>query len=200
MQKISEGLWAYMEAHETQFPPTAITRKDGKPLLSWRVLLLLPYLGEDELYREFKLDEPWDSPSNLALLDKMPQVYDNPRFPSSDGSKGMTYYQAVDGPKSVLGSNTSLKKLQDENGDRSGVWKKILIAEAGSAIPWTKPEDIQYAPDKVFPNFGGPQRSKYFAVVLHNFHKLQVGRYPQDLEENTLRTFLDVDFYSYDPW
>jgi hypothetical protein len=47
---------------------------NGKPVLSWRVALL-PFLGEDELYRQFKLDEPWDSPHNRALLKKIPEVY-----------------------------------------------------------------------------------------------------------------------------
>ena len=43
----------------------------GKPLLSWRVHLL-PFLEENELYEQFKLDEPWDSPHNIKLLDQMP--------------------------------------------------------------------------------------------------------------------------------
>ena len=41
--------------------PTDITTKDGKkPLLSWRVQIL-PYIDHADLYRKFKLDEPWDS-------------------------------------------------------------------------------------------------------------------------------------------
>src|SRR5262245_20576013 len=46
-------------ARET-LPAAAIYSKDGKPLLSWRVAIL-PFIGEDKLYKEFKLDEPWDS-------------------------------------------------------------------------------------------------------------------------------------------
>ena len=41
----------------------AICDKDGKPLLSWRVTIL-PYIEHSMLYREFKLDEAWDSPHN----------------------------------------------------------------------------------------------------------------------------------------
>ena len=38
-------------------------------------MLLLPYLEDGELYREFHLDEPWDSPHNRPLLDRMPGIY-----------------------------------------------------------------------------------------------------------------------------
>ena len=57
-----------------QFPPAALYSKDGKPLLSWRVLLL-PYLDQRELYEQFKLDEPWDGPTNKKLVAKMPAIY-----------------------------------------------------------------------------------------------------------------------------
>jgi hypothetical protein len=49
----------------------------GEPLLSWRVAVL-PQLGEEDVYRQFKLDEPWDGPHNRALLSRMPKVYAAP--------------------------------------------------------------------------------------------------------------------------
>ena len=57
-----------------RFPAPAIQGPDGKPLLSWRVAIL-PYLEENELYLSFKLDEPWDSPHNKPLLERMPYLY-----------------------------------------------------------------------------------------------------------------------------
>jgi hypothetical protein len=36
---------------------------------------LLPHLGEKELYEQFHLDEPWDSPHNRKLLAKIPKAY-----------------------------------------------------------------------------------------------------------------------------
>jgi RNA polymerase sigma factor (sigma-70 family) len=58
-------------------PWAATTGKTGKALSSWRVALL-PFLEEQELYRQFKLDEPWNSPHNLKLLSKMPAVFAPP--------------------------------------------------------------------------------------------------------------------------
>src|SRR4051812_41645704 len=48
--------------------------KDGKPGLSWRVQVL-PYVEQDDLYRQFKLDEPWDSENNKKLIEKIPPVF-----------------------------------------------------------------------------------------------------------------------------
>ena len=45
------------------FPPAYTTDAKGKRLLSWRVPIL-PYMEQNNLYRQFHLDEPWDSPHN----------------------------------------------------------------------------------------------------------------------------------------
>lgn len=57
--------------------PGAIMDNRRRPLLSWRVALI-PYLEQNDLYRQFKLDEPWDSPHNRKLLSKMPAIYAPP--------------------------------------------------------------------------------------------------------------------------
>src|SRR5947209_16631798 len=71
-----------------------------KPLLSWRVALL-PYLEQENLYRQFKLDEPWDSEHNKKLAAQVPQVY------ALDGAKtpepGMTFYRMFVGPDAWRG-------------------------------------------------------------------------------------------------
>src|SRR5215208_5386317 len=54
--------------------PGNICDKNGKALLSWRVQIL-PYLEEDKLYFEFKLDEAWDSDHNKKLIEKLPKTY-----------------------------------------------------------------------------------------------------------------------------
>jgi hypothetical protein len=46
-------------------------------MLSWRVRML-PYLDEQELYEQFKLDEPWDSDHNKQLIEKMPRLFASP--------------------------------------------------------------------------------------------------------------------------
>jgi hypothetical protein len=73
---VALALHNYHDKHG-RLPPAVVYGEDGKPLHSWRVLLL-PFIAQGELYREFKLDEPWDSPHNLALLPRMPATFAPP--------------------------------------------------------------------------------------------------------------------------
>src|SRR5262245_47846928 len=64
MDRIGRAICTYMREHaEKRTPPCAIYSKDGRPLLSWRVLIL-PYLDEEGLFNQFDLTEPWDSENN----------------------------------------------------------------------------------------------------------------------------------------
>ncbi len=76
------------------FPAAAITSKDGKPLLSWRVAIL-PFIEQQNLYNEFHLDEAWDSPHNKALIARMPKTYLCPTAPVRQ--EGTTTYKAFVG-------------------------------------------------------------------------------------------------------
>src|SRR5262249_39739103 len=76
-----------------RLPPAATYSPDGKPLLSWRVLIL-PFLDQQGLYKEFRLDEPWDSDHNKKLLAKMPRVYETP---DARAAPGETHYQSFFG-------------------------------------------------------------------------------------------------------
>ena len=55
------------------FPAQANYDQNGKPLLSWRVHIL-PYIDQQELYEQFRLDEPWNSSHNKKLIEKIPLV------------------------------------------------------------------------------------------------------------------------------
>jgi hypothetical protein len=66
--------------------PADIVDKDGKAILSWRVLLL-PYLEEEPLYKEFKLDEPWDSKTNKALIERIPKTFAPIRVKAEKGRR-----------------------------------------------------------------------------------------------------------------
>src|SRR5262245_60656054 len=65
LRNISLALCQYHDIHGT-FPPAYITDEDGRPMHSWRVLLL-PYLDQHSVYRQYRFDEPWDGPNNSAL-------------------------------------------------------------------------------------------------------------------------------------
>jgi len=71
LKQIALAMHNYHDTYGT-FPPHAIYSKDGKPLLSWRVMIL-PYIEQNNLYQQFHLDEPWDSEHNQKLMQQMPR-------------------------------------------------------------------------------------------------------------------------------
>jgi Protein of unknown function (DUF1559) len=62
--------------HETYgcFPPAYLANRDGKPMHSWRVLIL-PFLAQQELYRAYNFDEPWNGPNNRNLESRIGNIY-----------------------------------------------------------------------------------------------------------------------------
>ena len=108
MKQISLGLVQY-ESAKGRFPTAAIMTPDGKPGLSWRVAIL-PMLEENGLYRQFKLDEPWDSDHNKALIARMPSIYQSP---GSDLDAGYTNYLAVVAPDTVIAPGPKGVRMRD---------------------------------------------------------------------------------------
>lgn len=130
--------------HDTYraFPASHSADADNKPLLSWRVHIL-PFIGEQQLYSEFKLDEPWDSEHNKPLIARMPATL---RSPNSTAEPGKTTYLGVKGEHMVFvdpqaGSNrgTGLAKILD------GTSNTVMVVEASDerAVVWTKPDDFE---------------------------------------------------------
>jgi prepilin-type processing-associated H-X9-DG protein len=127
-------------------PPAAITDKNGRPLLSWRVALI-PYLEAGPPHWNFHLDEPWDSPHNLSQLEPMPLNYACPS--DSTMQPGMTGYQVVIGPDTAFTPDFKPVRFEDFT---DGLNNTLIIGESRHAVPWTKPEDLPF--DTALPRIG----------------------------------------------
>jgi serine/threonine protein kinase len=164
-------------------PRHAIYSKDGKPLLSWRVALL-PYLEQMPLYRKFKLEEPWDSPHNQALLKYMPLVYIPPEDAPS-GEPYTTHYQVfvgVGGPIGPLFEPKSGFQVRMAGGCPDGSSGTLLIVEAASAVPWTKPQDLDFDPSKPPPRVAGLYKDGLAAAFADG----SVRFLTRDLDDETI--------------
>lgn len=135
--------------HDTfgHLPQAAICDKNGKPLLSWRVAIL-PFIEQDHVYKKFKLDEPWDSPSNKKLLSLMPATYKAVRNKPADDE---TYYRVFVGNHAMFEMNGKIGLAHVTD----GLSNTIMVVEAGDAVPWTKPEELDFDPKKKLPELGG---------------------------------------------
>ena len=116
-----------------------------KPLLSWRVHIL-PFVEQGDLFNQFKLDEPWDSPTNKPLIEKMPKLFTSPKAPAPPGQ---TYYKAFVGGGALFSipyNKYTIGNIPD------GTSNTIMFVEGGQPVIWTKPEDIPYDPKKPIPD------------------------------------------------
>lgn len=125
------------------FPPAYIADAQGKPMHSWRVLIL-PFLEQQHLYNLYNFNEPWDGPSNSKLFVKMPHVYACPNHrgdfkdPSYTGTI-WTSYLAITGEGTAFpGSlSTSIDNISDNKAST------IIIAENKDMnVVWTQPKDF----------------------------------------------------------
>ncbi|MGY8770283.1 MAG: DUF1559 domain-containing protein [Pirellulales bacterium] len=122
------------------FPPPYLADEDGVPMHSWRVLLL-PYLEEGVRYKKYDFTEPWNGPSNVKLLDPIPDVYQCPSVHYDEKHKNCTCYLAIVGPDSVWaeGKTRSFRDIVD------GTSNTLLMTEfSESKTYWLQPSDIEY--------------------------------------------------------
>ena len=89
LKQIAIALHNFADQNGGRFPPPVVMGKDGKGKAphSWRVALL-PYLAQDQLYRQYNFDEPWDSETNKKVLAQMPQIYRHPLDDPKSTSSG----------------------------------------------------------------------------------------------------------------
>ena len=139
MKQISFAMLEY-EAVNGSLPPAYTQDENGRPMHSWRVLLL-PYLGPEaqNIYNQYDLNAPWDSPQNQRLAIQMPAIYRCPSDPIVQA--GDANYFVVTGAATVFpgAESTRIEDLQD----KKNLSQTLLLVEAkGTGINWLEPRDI----------------------------------------------------------
>jgi hypothetical protein len=158
--------------------PVDITNKDGKALLSWRVAIL-PFIEQEKLYKEFKLDESWDSDHNKKLVEKMPKLYAPIR---GKAKAGETFYQVFTGEKAIFHPGRKPKIFQIPDGTSN----TGMIFEAGEPVVWTKPSDLAYDDKKPLPKLGGMFDGEFYVAMGDG----SVKRIKKDPDEKELRKLI----------
>lgn len=172
LNQLQLALMNYESSHG-HFPPAYIADKDGNPMHSWRVLIL-PYIEEESLYKEYDFNEPWNGPHNSKLADKMPRIF---HMLSEPPSTSVTNIVAITGPGTAFPGPKTTRKAEFTDGlDRT-----ILLAEiANSNINWLEPRDLHVgemsfiANDRRKPSISCSRRRGPFVVFADSIHTHQV--------------------------
>ncbi len=175
LKQIALAMHNYESANGV-LPPATTFDAEGKPLLSWRVLLL-PYVEENALYQQFKLDEPWDSPSNKPLLAKLPKVYQCPS--SSQIGSDKTIYQVLIGPGTLFEKAEGIPF----NEVTDGLSNTLMVMESKAPSPWTQPSGLVRTPKTPIKGLGSAHPGGFNAALADGsvqFIKSSIA--PQTLE------------------
>jgi hypothetical protein len=160
LKQIALALQTYHDVHG-HLPPPYIADAHGKPIHSWRVLIL-PYIEEQTLYRQYKFDEPWDGPNNRKLAKLIPEVFRCPSQLSTNAACSVeTNYFAIVGPETAWPEGgDSGRKFRDF---KDGVSMTLLLVEAtGQSVNWMEPRDVSM--DDAIAMLTGKQRNGHIHV------------------------------------
>jgi hypothetical protein len=184
LKQIGLAIHSYHDSYK-RLPPAAFSSVNdptGKPLLSWRVAIL-PFIEQENLYKQFDLNKPWDHPTNKKLIRRMPPIY---LMPGVDAKDGHTHYRVLVGPDTLLepikGPGGRLMSRYNLGNIPDGSSNTILVVEAKEPTIWTRPDDLPYDPNGPLPKLG--TSSDGFHAVLGDG---SVRFIPSTISERTLR-------------
>ena len=126
--------------HETYkcYPPPFIADADGKPMHSWRILVL-PYLERNDLYKQYHFDEPWDGPNNRKLADQMPTVY--ALHGCERPGNVTTNYLRVIGEQTASPLSRTLQQLDVIDGTSNTLF---IVENVDAGVHWMDPRDLAF--------------------------------------------------------
>lgn len=137
LKQIGLALYYYHEAHHS-FPPAYVLGPDGKRWHSWRTLIL-PYLDQQKLYKQYRFDEPWDGENNRKLWSQLYYpLHQCPHDSSASKRRDLTHFVAVTGPQAAWLGQKAIK-LQDI---KDGTANTVMVAEVSTPVPWFAPVDL----------------------------------------------------------
>ncbi|QEH31684.1 hypothetical protein OJF2_01490 [Aquisphaera giovannonii] len=154
LKQIGLAIHNYVSDHGA-LPPACTVDANGRPLHSWRTVIL-PYLGEEALYRTIDLSKPWDDPANEKALHAMPFQF---RCPFMTAQENRTAYLASVAPGGCL--IPGRPRPRAEITDPAGATILAIEADDQHTVPWMAPLDadealiLGFSMASKLPHYGG---------------------------------------------
>lgn len=156
LRQIAIALQSYHDKYQS-LPPAYTVDAEGKPLHSWRTLILPFIEGEQELYDSIDLSKPWNHPVNQQAFAKEVACY------QCEKRGNLTTYQVVSSPEGCFYQSNcrSFSDITDSHHET------IMVVEVLSdqAVPWMAPKDVDEA--QLMANLKSPQKphASWFHIV-----------------------------------
>lgn len=182
LKQLGLALQNYSDVYKC-FPPVCTTDENGKPMHSWRVLIL-PFLEYKSLYDKYDLNEPWDGPHNRLLAKLMPATFRCPE--DATNPAGVTDYVAVVGPETIWQPDRGTRFADI----RDGSWQTIAVIEAsGAGVNWMEPRDLPFAAvdNGINPKQGQGISSMHPGPVIAMFADGHTQTIQEDISLETLK-------------
>jgi type II secretory pathway pseudopilin PulG len=183
LKQIALALHSYEDRYGA-LPPAHTVDAEGKPLHSWRTLIL-PFMEHEPLYQKIDLSKPWDDPANKLAFDTLPNGYG---CPSANCPMTHTVYMSVALPGGCF-KPTEPRKLSEITDDHSSTLMVMEVDEK-QAVHWMSPTDAIDL-NSLKPESGArfPHQNGFQALFVDfSVHFLNA-----DLKPETLRALITID-------
>lgn len=168
LRRLYQAFAEYRDANGA-YPPAFTTDAEGRKLHSWRVLLL-PYLGDEALFAQIRLDEPWNSDWNSQFHSQTPNVFKCASTPESLGDKSRRCAVSVVSSDEESGVETAFRadgRPVAAEEIRDGGANTVLCVERKSPVCWMAP-DVELTAARVLEENEKPVRERVDFGCWHN--------------------------------